>query len=245
MKWLKTHEKWHLRLPAHLCSFREGQLPSQSSQAVEGVLDARQRKLMTVFLQIPITQPTNRRQVLGFPIPIVTIQIIHRQTMQPHVGTFRPPAILTPILSTYFGKLDHSLKEIHPSLVPGLEKTVYLLPGGQPLHTHFPSPEPTRPCIAFHLPRRPSTIPGRFFHRNQFGHFRFFSHCIIHHPTPHFLAVPVGRLAKPGGPLPIRKDVLILYHKFLFNENCNNLPIFQQRWYNYDTNCHDAVLQYV
>jgi len=201
------------------------------------MLYARQRKLKTMFLQIPIAPPTNRCQVLRFPIPIITIQIIHRQTIAPHVGIFRPPAIFTPILSTYFCKFGHPLKQIQPSLIPRLEEMVYLLLGRQPLHTNFPSSKLTRLGIAFYVPMRPSAIPGGFAHCNQFGYFRFFSHCIIHHSfdsaqdksTGYFLAVPVvlpvgrqGRLTKPGGPLPIRKDVLILYHKFLFSESCNN-----------------------
>jgi hypothetical protein len=157
------------------------------------MLHPRQGQLITMFLQIPITQPTDSRQVLGFPIGIIAIQMVGPQNMQPYVGIFRSPAILTPILGAYFGKLGHSPKEIDPSLMSGLEKTVYLFLSGQPLHTHFPSSKPTRPGIACHPPMRPSTIPGRLSHRNQFGYFRFFSHCTIHHPTGYFLA-------RPGGP---------------------------------------------
>jgi len=98
--------------------------------------------------------------------------------MEPHVGIFGPPAILTPILGADFGKFGHSAKEIHPSLMPGLEKTVYLFLGGQPLLTHFPSPELTRLYIASHPAIRASTIPGSLSHRNQFGYFRFFSHAL-------------------------------------------------------------------
>jgi hypothetical protein len=205
-------EKCQLRLPAHLCSFQEGQLLSQSSQALKRMLHPRQRKLIFMLLQIPITQPTNRRQVLRFPIPIITIQMIRPQNMQPHPGILRPPAILTPILGTYFGKPGHSAKEIHPSLMPGLEKTVYLFLGGQPLFTNFPSPELTRLYIASHPPMRPSTIPGSLSHRNQFGYFRFFSHCIIRHVTPISSPCQPCRSAdtSAGGPLPIRKDVLII-----------------------------------
>jgi hypothetical protein len=123
---------------------------SQLSQAVEGVLDARQRKLMTVFLQIPIAQPTDGGQVLGFPIGIIAIQMVGSQDMQPYVGIFRPPAILTPIVGTYFGKLGHLAKEIDPSLMPGLEKTVYRFFGGQPLLTDFPSSELARLYVASH-----------------------------------------------------------------------------------------------
>jgi hypothetical protein len=176
MKWLKTYEKCRLRLPAHLCSFREGQLPSKLSQAIERVLYARQGKLVTMFLQIPIAPPTDRHQVLRFPVPIIAIQIIDRQSMASHAGIFRPPAIFTPIVGTYFGKFGHSAKEIDPSLMPGLEKTVYLFLGGQPLHTHFPSPEPARLGIGFYVPMRASAIPGGFAHGNQFGYFRFFGH---------------------------------------------------------------------
>ena len=167
------------------------------------MLYARQRKLMTMFLQIPIAPPTNRHQVLRFPIPIITIQIIHRQTMASHAGIFRPPAIFTPILGTHFGESGHPLKQIQPSLIPHLEEMVYLPLGGQPLHTNFPSPEPARLGIAFYVPMRPSAIPGGFAHCNQFGYFRFFSYCVIHHPTAH-------SLTRPGGPLPLRKDVLII-----------------------------------
>ncbi len=170
-------EKCQLRLPAHLCSFREGQLSSQSSQAIERVLYARQGKLKTVFLQIPIAPPTNRRQVLRLPIPIITIQIIHGQTIAPPVGIFRPRAIFTPILSTHFCKFGHPLKQIQPSLIPRLEETVYLLLGGQPLHTNFPGSELTRLGVAFYVPMRPSAIPGGFAHCDQFGYFRFFGHC--------------------------------------------------------------------
>jgi len=97
---------------------------------VEGVLDARQRKLMTVFLQIPITQPTNRRQVLRFPVGIIAIQMVGLQNMQRYVGILRPPAILTAIVGTCFGKLGHFVKGIQPSFMSGLEKTVYFLLGG-------------------------------------------------------------------------------------------------------------------
>jgi hypothetical protein len=157
------------------------------------MLYARQRKLITMFLQIPIAPPTNRTQILRFPVPIITIQIIHRQTMASHAGIFRPPAIFTPVLSSYFGELGHPLKQIQPSLIPRLEEMVYRLLGRQPLHTHLPGPELTRLGIAFDVPMRPSAIPGRFAHRNQFGYLRFFSRPILHHPTPHFLAKPGGR----------------------------------------------------
>jgi hypothetical protein len=93
------------------------------------MLQARQRKLLTVFLQIPITEPTNGHQVFGFPI-LIPIQVIGPQNMQARVGIFRPPAILTAIVGAYFGKPGHSAKEIDPSLMPGLEKAVHLFLGG-------------------------------------------------------------------------------------------------------------------
>jgi hypothetical protein len=71
------------------------------------------------FLQIPIARPTGGGQVLRFPIGIIVIQMVRPQNMQPYVGIFRPPAILTPIVGTYFGKLCHLAKEIDPSLIPG------------------------------------------------------------------------------------------------------------------------------
>ena len=178
-----------------------------------------------MFLQIPIAPPTNRCQVLRFPIPIITIQIIHRQTIAPHVGIFRPPAIFTPILSTYFCKFGHPLKQIQPSLIPRLEEMVYLLFGRQPLHTNFPSSKLTRLGIAFYVPMRPSAIPGGFAHCNQFGYFRFFSHCNFANPhRPERAGVRSSRIPAPPVPrrCPIRKDVLIFYHKFLFTESCNN-----------------------
>jgi hypothetical protein len=115
---------------------------------------------MTVFLQIPIARPTGGGQVLRFSIGIIVIQMVRPQNMQSYVGIFRPPAILTPIVGTYFGKLCHLAKEIDPSLIPGLEKTVYLFPGGQPLLTDFPSPELARLYIASHPPVGPSTVPA-------------------------------------------------------------------------------------
>ena len=185
-------------------------LPSQSPQALKRMLHPRQGKLITMLLQIPITQPTNRPQVLRLPIPIIPIQIIHRQNMAPHLETFRPPAILTPILSTCLYKLDHPLKQIQPSLIPRFEEMVYVLLGGQPLHTHFPSSKPTRLCIAFHPPMRPPTIPGRFPHGNQFGYFRFLlSHCIIHHPGGY-------SLVKPGGPLLIER----MFYPYFTTDSC-------------------------
>ena len=39
MKWLKTYEKCQLRLPAHLCSFREGQHPQGSDHPVESRIE--------------------------------------------------------------------------------------------------------------------------------------------------------------------------------------------------------------
>jgi hypothetical protein len=126
MKWLKTYEKWRLRLPAHLCSFREGQLPSQSFQAVERVLHARQGKLVTMFLQIPITEPADGGQVLRFPVGVIAIEVIDGQNMAAYFEAFGPPAILTAIASTDFGKPGHFLTVVQPfSLaVSGLEITV-------------------------------------------------------------------------------------------------------------------------
>jgi hypothetical protein len=167
------------------------------------MLYARQRKLLTVFVQIPIAAPTNGRQVLRFPIPIIPIQIIDCQAMASHAGIFGPPAIFTAIVSTCFGKLGHPLEQIQPFLIPGFEEMVYFLLGGQPLHPHFPGSKFTRLGIAFYVPMGPSAIPGGLAHGNQFGYFRFFRHCIIHHPAPHFLT-------RPDGLLPVRKDVLIL-----------------------------------
>jgi hypothetical protein len=158
------------------------------------MLQARQRKLLTVFVQIPIAPPTNGCQVLRFPIPIITIQIIDCQAMASHAGIFGPPAIFTPILSTCFGKLDHPLEQIQPFLVPGFEETVYFLLGGQPLHPHFPGSKFTRLGIAFYVPMGPSAIPGGLAHGNQFGYFRFFRRCIIHRPPPHFVVKPGGAL---------------------------------------------------
>ena len=82
--------------------------------------------MVTMFLQIPITEPTDGGQVLRFPVGVIAIQMIGSQNMQPHVGIFRPPAILTPIVGTYFGKFGHFLTVIQPfSLaVSGLEVTV-------------------------------------------------------------------------------------------------------------------------
>ena len=196
-------------------------LPSQSSQAIERMLHPRQGKLITMSLQIPITEPTDDRQVLRFPIGFIPIQVIDRQSMQSHGDIFRSPAILTPIFSTDLGKPGHSTRGIQPFLMPGLEETVYLLLGSEPLPTHFPSPEPTRPRIRFHPPMRPSTIPASFSRGNQFRYFGFFSLSSIHHPPPHF---PV----KPGGPLSIERMFYIIPQKLPLDKRtkvCYNMHV--------------------
>jgi hypothetical protein len=57
------------------------------------MLHTRQGKLVAVLLQIPITQPTNRCQVLRLPMAIIPIQMIDGQNMAAYLKALGPSAI--------------------------------------------------------------------------------------------------------------------------------------------------------
>ena len=73
---------------------------------VQGMVYARQGKLIRVFLQVPIAQPTDG-QVLRFPVGVIAIQVTDGQNMAAYPEAFGPPAMLTAMPSTDFGKFPH------------------------------------------------------------------------------------------------------------------------------------------
>jgi len=102
-----------------------------------------------VFLQRPITGPTDGHQVLRFPIGLITVQMTDGQNLAAHLGTLGLAAMLAAMPGADSGKFGHFLTLIQPFClaVSGLEVTVYFLLGGQPLHADFPSLEPARADI--------------------------------------------------------------------------------------------------
>jgi len=96
------------------------------------MVHARQGKLVTLFLQVPVAQPANGGQVLRLAVRVIAVQMVDGQDMAAYLEAFGPPAMLTAMPSTDFDKLEHSLKKVQPSFatVPGLEVAVYLILGG-------------------------------------------------------------------------------------------------------------------
>jgi hypothetical protein len=114
---------------ARPASFRIG---SQLPQAIEGVLYARQGELVSVFLEVPIAQPTDGGQVLRFPVGVIAIEVIGGQDMAAYFEAFGPPAMFAAMPGADFGEFGHFLTVVQPFsvAVSGLEVAVQFLLGG-------------------------------------------------------------------------------------------------------------------